>query len=222
MIQLQNVSKEYKLDGDILKALDDVSFTIAERDFISVVGPSGCGKSTFMHILGLLDTPTKGKVFVQEKDVSDLSDNELSKLRNEYVGFVFQQFNLINKLTAMENIILPTIYTRRKLDFNPKERAFDLMKRFEIDDKANSYPNKLSGGQQQRIAISRALINKPKLILADEPTGNLDSKTGKTILSLLTDLNRTDKITICIVTHDKDIAEITKKQIKMLDGKIVT
>ena len=222
MIQLHNASKEYKLDGEILIALNNANMRINSGDFIAVVGPSGCGKSTLMHILGLLDTPTRGSVIVNEQDVSELSDNQLSKLRNEFVGFVFQQFNLINKLTVLENILLPIIYTRKKIKFDPRQKAIELTKRFGIEDKINSYPHKLSGGQQQRVAISRALINNPKVILADEPTGNLDSKTGKNILSLLTELNTEDKIAICMVTHDSDVAKKAKKQVQMLDGKIIS
>lgn len=221
MIILKNVCKEYKLDGEVFQALKKINLEIKEGEFTSIVGPSGCGKSTLMHIVGLLDTPSFGSVSIKGKDISRLSDNELSQLRNEYVGFIFQQFNLINKLTVMENILLPTIYVRKKLDFEPKTRVQELMERFGIEDKARSYPNKLSGGQQQRVAIARALMNKPELILADEPTGNLDSKTGEKIIVLLKELNTKDKITIVIVTHDMHIAENAKRQIRMLDGEIV-
>lgn len=221
MITLKNVFKEYKLDGEIFQALKNINLHIKEGEFTSIVGPSGCGKSTLMHIIGLLDTPSSGSITVKGEDISHLSDNELSQLRNEFVGFIFQQFNLINKLTVLENIMLPTIYNRRKLDFNPTRRAMELTERFGIEEKIKSYPNKLSGGQQQRVAIARALMNNPSLILADEPTGNLDSKTGEKIMTLLKDLNTKDKITIVIVTHDLHIAENTKKQIRMLDGEIV-
>lgn len=221
MITLKNVYKEYKLDGEIFTALKNINLQIKEGEFTAIVGPSGCGKSTLMHLIGLLDIPTRGKISMLGKDASKLSDTELSKLRNEFIGFVFQQFNLINKLTVLENILLPTIYNRRKLDFDPKKRASELMIRFDIETKATSYPNKLSGGQQQRVAIARALINNPKLILADEPTGNLDSKTGDKIISLLTELNEKDKITVVLVTHDNSISQKAKRQIKMLDGEIV-
>ena len=221
MIKLQNVNKDYKLDGEIFQALKDINLEIKDGEFIAIVGPSGCGKSTLMHIIGLLDNPTNGKVLIEGKDVSRLSDNQLSKLRNEFVGFIFQQFNLINKLNVLENILLPTIYSRTKLTYNPKNKAWDLMKRFEIDSKYKSYPNKLSGGQQQRVAIARALINNPKLILADEPTGNLDSKNGEKILSLLSELNKKDKITLVLVTHDPHIAERARRHIHVFDGEIV-
>lgn len=221
MINLKNVYKEYKLDGGIFTALKDINLKINEGEFTSIVGPSGCGKSTLMHLIGILDTPTRGTISIFDKDISKLSDDALSKLRNEFVGFIFQQFNLINKLTILENILLPTIYNRNGFDWDPKIRALDLMERFGIETKAKSFPNKLSGGQQQRVAIARALINKPKLILADEPTGNLDSKTGAKIMELLKELNSKDKITVVIVTHDNNIAQSAKRKIRMLDGEIV-
>ncbi len=221
MIVLKNVFKEYKLDGEIFTALKDINLKINEGEFTSIVGPSGCGKSTLMHLIGILDTPSRGTISIFDKDISKLSDDALSKLRNEFVGFIFQQFNLINKLTVLENILLPTIYNRNGFDYDPKIRALDLMERFGISAKSKSYPNKLSGGQQQRVAIARALINKPKLILADEPTGNLDSKTGEKIMQLLKELNSQDKITVVIVTHDNNIAQSAKRKIRMLDGEIV-
>lgn len=221
MINLSHIYKEYLLDGEVFQALKDINLEIKDGEFIAIVGPSGCGKSTLMHIIGLLDNPTKGKVFVDNKDISKLSDDNLSKMRNEFVGFIFQQFNLINKLTVTENILLPTIYTRRKLPYDPKDKAWELMKRFDIDSKAKSYPNKLSGGQQQRVAITRALINSPRLILADEPTGNLDSKTGDKILDLLKELNEKDNITVVIVTHEAQVAKRARRHIHVLDGEIV-
>lgn len=221
MILLKNVYKEYKLDGEIFTAVKNINLKITASEFIAILGPSGCGKSTLMHIIGLLDRPTRGSVKIEDEEISSLSDDQLSRLRNEFVGFIFQQFNLLNKLTVLENILLPTIYSRKGFDFDPKQRALELLERFGIGEKAKSYPNKLSGGQQQRVAIARALINKPKLILADEPTGNLDSRTGEKILALLKDLNEKDKITIIMVTHDKHIAEKARREIQMLDGEIV-
>src|SRR3989338_676702 len=221
MIKLQNVSKDYKLDGEIFQALKNINLQIKDGEFIAITGPSGCGKSTLMHIIGLLDTPTIGKVIINGRNIQYLTDNEISALRNVYAGFVFQQFNLINKLNVLENILLPTQYSRQKKTFIAKDRALDLMDRFGIKEKAQSYPNKLSGGQQQRVAITRALINKPKIILADEPTGNLDSKTGTKILDILIELNKKDNLTILIVTHDKEIALRFPRIIQMFDGKIV-
>ncbi|MBI4991502.1 ABC transporter ATP-binding protein [Candidatus Gottesmanbacteria bacterium] len=220
MITLKNVFKEYKLDGEIFAALKNINLSIKKGEFTAILGPSGSGKSTLMHLIGLLDIPTRGRIEVEGKDISKLSDETLSRLRNEFVGFVFQQFNLINKLTVIENILLPTVYASQKFGINFKDKAFNLMERFGIEEKASSYPNKLSGGQQQRVAIARALINNPKLILADEPTGNLDTKTGGKILSLLEELNADDKITVILVTHEKDVADYTRRKIQIRDGEI--
>lgn len=223
MIKLQDVTKEYKIDGDetVFYALKNVNLLIENGEFTSIMGPSGSGKSTLMHLIGLLDQPTGGKILVENKDVSSLSDNQLSKLRNEFVGFVFQQFNLINKLTILENIILPTVYSIRKLDYDPEERAMELINRFGLAGKEYSYPNKISGGQQQRVAIARALIMSPKLILADEPTGNLDTKTGDKIMELFKELNMKDQITVIIVTHEVDVAKKTRRIIKIIDGRLI-
>ncbi|NCO88480.1 lipoprotein-releasing system ATP-binding protein LolD [Candidatus Roizmanbacteria bacterium CG_4_8_14_3_um_filter_36_10] len=222
MIKLVNVSKEYIIDSEYtFYALKKASLEIKEKEFVSIMGPSGSGKSTLMHIVGLLDKPTTGKVYVDNKEISRISDDDLSKLRNEFVGFVFQQFNLINKLTVLENVMLPSIYCRKELDFDPNDRAESILNDFGLSEKRNSYPNKLSGGQQQRVAITRALMMKPKLILADEPTGNLDSKTGHEIMMLLEKLNKEEKITVVLVTHEKDIAAYAKRIINIKDGEII-
>lgn len=220
MISLSKIFKTYELEEESLTVLKNVSVTIKEGEFVAILGPSGSGKSTLMHILGLLDQPTSGKIIINGVDISTLNDDEISQLRSEFVGFVFQQFNLINKLTILENILLPTIYARKKLNYDPKVRGMELLKRFGIDSKADSFPNKISGGQQQRVAIARALIMKPSFILADEPTGNLDTKTGNTILDLLQELNKKDKITVIIVTHEADVAKRAQRQIKVVDGEI--
>lgn len=221
MISLQDIWKKYQINAEeTFTALKGISFEIGAGEFVAITGPSGCGKSTAMQILGLLDKPTSGKVIIGGKEAENLSDVELSRLRNEYIGFVFQQFNLINKLTILENLLVPTLYTRKKLDYNPKEYALYLLKRFGLESKAQSYPNRISGGQQQRVAIARALIMKPEFILADEPTGNLDTKTGDEIMRLLNELNTQEKITIVIVTHEPDIAARARRQIKMIDGMI--
>jgi len=222
MIKFKNVWKIYKLDGNIeYQALKGVSLEIKKGEFVSIIGPSGSGKSTLMHLIGLLDKPTKGEILVNNKNINSLNDDQFSTLRNEFVGFVFQQFNLIPKLTVLENILLPTIYARKKLNYDPKKKALDLIKKFGLVGKEYSYPNKISGGQQQRVAIMRALIMEPKLILADEPTGNLDSKTGIEIMNLLKRLNEKENITVVLVTHEADIAAYGKRMIKIRDGEIV-
>lgn len=221
MIKLQNVSKTYQVDEEtIFYALKNATLEIKDEEFVSIIGPSGSGKSTLMHLIGLLDKPTKGEILIQGKKISNLNDDKISSLRNEFIGFVFQQFNLIPKLSVIENILLPTIYSRKQINYDARQKALDLLKKFGLYEKRNSFPNKISGGQQQRVAILRALIMEPKLILADEPTGNLDSKTGKEIMSLLKELNEKEKITIAVVTHESDIAAYGKRIIKVKDGAV--
>lgn len=221
MLKLQNVYKTYFLGEEQVHAVEDVSMDIAEKEYVSILGSSGSGKSTLMYLIGLLETPTAGKIFVEGRDVSKLSDEQLSIIRNHFVGFIFQQFNLINKFTVLENVMMPAKYAKERLDFNPKERAMELLTKLGMQSRADFFPNKISGGQQQRVAIARALMMKPKLILADEPTGNLDSKTGDEILTLLEKLNKEEKVTIVLVTHDHNVAARTKKRIYIKDGKLV-
>ena len=220
MIKLSHVTKQYDISGEIFKALDDVSLEITKGEYTAILGPSGSGKSTLIHIMGLLYNPTKGTISINYRDISKYSDNELSNARNEFIGFVFQQFNLINKLTILENILLPTIYARRVLSFNPKERAMELIQKFGLSGKEKSFPNKISGGQQQRVSIARALIMQPTVILADEPTGNLDSKNGDAIMDLFEKLNREDKVTVVIITHEQDVADRTRRKLYIRDGKL--
>jgi len=221
MIKFKNVSKTYFLGEEKVKAVDDVSLEIKKGEYVSVVGPSGCGKSTLMYGMGLLDIPTSGKITIDGLDVSKLTDDQLSEIRNQKIGFVFQSFNLINKFTVMENVLLPTKYIKTKVNFNTEKRAEELLKQFGIWERRNFFPNKISGGEQQRVAIARSLIMSPSIILADEPTGNLDTKAGHEILNLLSDLNKKLKVTIVLITHEMDIAKRTNRRITMKDGQVV-
>ncbi len=221
MIQFDKVTKQYELGGEVVKAIDNVSIKINNGEFVGILGSSGSGKSTLMHMIGLLDNPSTGSIFIGNKDVSTLSDDEISRIRSEYIGFVFQQFNLINQLSVLENVMLPTVYSKKKLDFDPETRAIELLTRFGLYERRNFFPNKISGGQQQRVAIARSLMMKPEILLADEPTGNLDSKTGGEILNLLNDLNKDTGVTVIIVTHDLNVAKKTKRQIFIKDGAVV-
>ena len=220
MIRLKNVCKNYKLGEEIVPAVCEVNLDIKEKEYIGVLGSSGSGKSTLMYLIGLLETPTSGKIYLDGKDISKLSDSQLSDLRNHYIGFVFQSFNLINRYTVWENVLLPTKYVKGRLDFDPEKRAEELLKKTGIYERRNFFPNKISGGQQQRTAIARALIMNPKIILADEPTGNLDSKTGDEILDLLEKLNKDLGVTLVLVTHEPNVAQRTRRKIFLKDGKI--
>lgn len=223
MIRLKNIWKEYKIDKDnVFTALKKIELTIQKGEFTAIIGSSGSGKSTLMHIIGLLDRPSQGEVSIHDKNTSNLNDFAISKLRSEYVGFVFQQFHLINNLTVFENILLPARYSRKKLEYDPKEKTFKLLHRFGLTDKEMYYPNKLSGGEQQRVAIARALIMNPELLLADEPTGNLDSKNGTIILDILEELNKKDNITVIVVTHEKIVSDRARRSIQLKDGQILS
>lgn len=221
MIKLENVCKTYVLGDEEVKAVDSINLVIKDKEFLGILGSSGSGKSTLMHIIGLLEQPSSGKVLVDGKDVAKLSDDELSKIRNRQVGFVFQSFNLINRFSVLENVILPTKYIKGSLDFDPVKRAEELLRRFGIYERRMFFPNKISGGQQQRVAIARALIMKPKVVLADEPTGNLDSRTGDEIISILKNMNKEFGVTVILVTHEQEIAMHAKRRIYIKDGRMV-
>ncbi len=220
LIELRNVSKIYHLGGEEIRALDDVNLDIEAGEFISIIGPSGSGKSTLMHILGCLDSPSIGSIKLDNTEISDASMTELARIRNRKIGFVFQFFNLLPKLSVLQNVELPMIYAgcgaRERRD-----RAMDALRLVEMDNRAKHRPMQLSGGQQQRAAIARALVNSPKIVFADEPTGNLDSHTGETILNLFHELSRKGS-TIALVTHDPEIAAVTPRKIEIRDGKIAT
>jgi putative ABC transport system ATP-binding protein len=222
MIKLKNVTKIYRMGDEIIYALKDINLKIKEGEFVSIMGPSGSGKSTLLNIIGCLDKPTKGEVYIGNIRTNDLDDDELTKIRRDKIGFVFQQFNLIPILTALENVELPLIFKYRGAmsEEERKRRALECLKMAELDERFASHkPNQLSGGQQQRVAIARALANNPAIILADEPTGALDSKTGEKIMKLLKKLNENGK-TIIVVTHDINVAKFGDRIIYLKDGEI--
>ncbi|MDA0753087.1 MAG: ABC transporter ATP-binding protein [Candidatus Marinimicrobia bacterium] len=218
IISIQSVSKIYNLGETVVKALDNVSLSIYDNDYISIMGPSGSGKSTLMNIIGCLDVPTKGKYKFKDELISEMDDNQLANIRNEKIGFVFQTFNLLPKLNAMQNVEVPLIYSSlgRK---DRLERAEEALHIVGLQDRMTHKPNELSGGQRQRVAIARALVNKPSIILADEPTGNLDSKSGNEILKFFAKLHK-DGNTIIMVTHEESVAKLSKRRIDIFDGKI--
>ncbi len=218
IISIRSVSKIYNLGETVVKALDNVSLSIYDNDYISIMGPSGSGKSTLMNIIGCLDVPTKGKYKFKNELISEMNDNQLANIRNEKIGFVFQTFNLLPKLNAMQNVEVPLIYSSlgRK---DRIERAEEALHIVGLQDRMNHKPNELSGGQRQRVAIARALVNKPSIILADEPTGNLDSKSGNEILKFFAKLHK-DGNTIIMVTHEESVAKLSKRRIDIFDGKI--
>lgn len=218
LVELRNVSKIYRLGGEEIRALDNVSLDIELGEFISVIGPSGSGKSTLMHILGCLDSPTSGTIRLDGVMIQDASPRQLAAIRNQKIGFVFQFFNLLPKLNVMQNVELPMIYGG-KGSRERREHAMEALKLVGLENRAKHRPSQLSGGQQQRVAIARALVNAPKIIFADEPTGNLDSHTGEAILDLFRKLSSEGR-TIALVTHDPEIAAVTPRQIEIRDGQI--
>lgn len=219
IIHLENVSKHYHMGKTIVRAVDGINISIRKGDFVAVMGPSGSGKSTSMHLIGSLDVPTTGHIFLDGHDISSLHESDLAQIRGRNIGFIFQQFNLIPTLTVKENIMLPMSLQKTSLELK-EEQVKKLLEKMELTERANHYPNQISGGQQQRVAIARALANNPEVILADEPTGNLDSKTGEKVMDVLKKLNKEGR-TIVMVTHSPELAKEYADIIYWLrDGKI--
>ncbi|MCQ6279154.1 ABC transporter ATP-binding protein [Bacillus sp. EB600] len=218
MIQISNLMKSYKLGGETVHALNNVSLNIDKGEFLAIIGPSGSGKSTLMNMLGCLDRPDSGELHLDGKEIGKMNDNDLATIRNQKIGFIFQNFNLLTKLTALENVELPLIYSGVSTK-ERKEMAIESLTKVGLKERAGHLPTQLSGGQQQRVAIARALVGKPSILLADEPTGALDSKTSIEILQLMKELNETGN-TIILITHDLSIAKQAKRMVRIQDGQL--
>lgn len=220
VIRIEGLHKSYETSAGLFPVLKDVDLHISAGEFVAIMGPSGSGKSTFMNILGCLDAPTTGRYVLNDRDVAELNRDELATLRNRTIGFVFQGFNLLPRMSLQDNVTLPLIYAGMERA-EREQRSRDLLAKVGLEHYFDAMPNKISGGQQQRVAIARALVNYPRLLLADEPTGNLDSHTGEEIMALFDSLNR-EGITIVLVTHEADIARHARRQVHFLDGRIVS
>ena len=220
VIKLENVWKKFKLGDENLSILKGVNLEITSGSFVTIMGPSGSGKSTLMYLLGLLDVPTEGKILLSGQDVSRFSEDRLAQVRGEKIGFIFQQFNLLQNLTALENVMLPMVF-QGITEGERIKKAKALLDSVDLEHRINHKPKEMSGGEQQRIAIARSLVNDPEILIADEPTGNLDSTTGKTVMGILTKLHEVQKKTIVVVTHDPNIAKYSQNVIHIQDGQIV-
>jgi ABC-type lipoprotein export system ATPase subunit len=221
VIELRDIRKVYDLGEVKVEALRGVSLDIAQGEFLALIGPSGSGKSTLMNTLGCLDRPTSGSYRLADQEIVTLSNDERAKVRNLRIGFVFQNFNLLNRTSALENVELPLLYARGMSARQRHRRAVELLKRVGLGDRLDHHPSQLSGGQQQRVAIARALVNEPAILMCDEPTGNLDSRTSKEVIQLFRDLNSENKITVILVTHDQEVARIARRIVVLRDGLIV-
>ena len=220
MIRLQDVSKLYRTDRIETVALSEIRLEVGRGEFVSVMGPSGCGKSTLLNLMGLLDEPTRGTVQINGSPIAKYSDRTLAALRNKEIGFVFQVFHLVSDLSVLDNVQIPLLY-RRMSNSERRKRAEEALGRVGLSARLHHYPSQLSGGQQQRVAIARAIVGRPRILLADEPTGNLDSQMGDEIMALLGSLNRDDKTTIVMVTHDQQKADQTARIVRLFDGRQV-
>lgn len=218
VVELRDVCKDYGTGESKIRAVCELNLKIKKSESVAIMGPSGSGKSTMLHLIGCLDRPTRGKIFIEGKDVSNLNDNELALIRREKIGFIFQFFNLVPSFTALENVELPMIFSRKP---DRRKKAEELLKAVGLQNRLNHHPSQLSGGETQRVAIARSLANDPSIILADEPTGNLDSKSGKDIMEILTKLNKERGVTLLLITHDSLVARYAKRTVRLIDGKIM-
>lgn len=220
LLEMKNITKSFRMGDSTIEILKGISFSVEPKDYLSITGPSGSGKSTLMHLVGCLDTPTSGTYTIEGEDVSHMSSDQLARIRNKHIGFVFQKFHLLPDLRAIDNVALPQLYAGNNESEAQKE-ARKMLEMVGLEDRVTYYPNQLSGGQQQRVAIARALVNNPDIILADEPTGNLDTVTGASIMNIFEHLNKEHGVTIVIVTHDLELAQKMNRIIKLRDGLIV-
>jgi putative ABC transport system ATP-binding protein len=220
MIRLQNIEKVYRTDTVETLAINSINLNIAKGEFLSIMGPSGCGKSTLLNIMGLLDEPSKGSISINDQDISQFSDQRLAKFRNERLGFIFQSYHLINDLQVLDNVELPLLY-RNSTAKERKQLATAALEKVGLSNRLKHFPSQLSGGQRQRVAIARAIVGNPQIILADEPTGNLDSAMGNEIMEILINLNKNEGTTIVMVTHDENMANKTHRLVRLFDGSQV-